>query len=205
MNVVLKSPCGDYYLYSVIKTPRTEAGYEVRGLRLRPDGAVAQVTLKTVFMSKEVAAARVRTLAKFKILKKKCREVPIEELPAGAKKLLASDLDTVIDQDEFVEMVASAANERVVVFKDVNGLEAVFEVDTEYVAHVDPDDPDILIVEDSDGKPRNCFKDRFSSVVNSGRAKEVERRKDIGKAVGKKFLDFVRSGGKLPPSGNVWL
>jgi hypothetical protein len=203
MNVALQTPHGDYYLYSVTKVPRTAAGHEVRGLRLHKDGTFDEITLKAVFMSLGAAEARMRTLVKFKVLKKKCRVVPIGELPEESRRLLAPDLGTVMDQDEFVEMVASAANERIVVFKDVTGLEGVFDVDTEYVAHVDPDDKEIMVVEGADGKPRNCFLDRFSSVEDSGRAKEIERRKAIGKAVGQKFLDFVRSGGKLPPSGNV--
>jgi len=204
MNVALRAPDGSIYLYSVLKVPRTEAGYEIRGLRLESDGTAADTTLKTVFASRKQAESRIRILIGLKKRKKKCVEVPISELPPSARKLLAPDLDGVMDSEDFKEMVYQVENERNVMFLDVVGLEGVFQEGVKYKAHVDARDPEMLLVHGPDGSTHHCFKDRFLLIETTEKSDEVQKAMSSGMLArirAERKRDF--RVGKEPSVGNA--
>jgi len=176
LNRAMIMPDGTYFVYSVLKVPRTEAGHEVRGLSVNLDGSVREVTVKAVFRSRKAAEDRLRTLARMKMLKKKAREVSEHELPDVVRSKLAPDLDSVMGPADFLGMVEREKNRRVVVFRDVTGLEDVFEPDVEYDGVEDPDDGDIVVVTGPDGEPRNCFRSRFLRIDITPGAREASAK-----------------------------
>ena len=174
MNVVTVAPDGSYYrIYSVAM--ESTGKYRVQGVKVSPAGLVLS-TGAELLPTLEAAKDRLRGLIRVKKKKQDEGEFPISDLPEPCRKFLLPDVETSMSPDEFIVMVRRARRERVVVFKDIDGLNGAFMPWDEYVGFQDPEDEDIVIVTGDDGRTYNCSTSRFESVRPSDRAVEAARR-----------------------------
>ena len=169
MNVAMWSEKRrEYYLASV----RKDGGFVARGRRVSEDGRLLELCAPFAFASKAEAEARCGDLAKTKGKKKGYVPVPLEKLPPEVQAHLQAPPDMQLTPQEMVALLAESRLELYVVFADVAGMEAWFDVGVEYIG-CETGDKDFIRVYDRFGQPRECFRLRACSVKPTERAVEV--------------------------------
>lgn len=171
MNIILQlAGAGDFYIASVRKC--TGNRWALRGVTLNSNGVLKGTANVLYFESRKEAEKKCRKRAKIKQARKSYAIVGVDALPKEALRFLAPDPDSVISIEEMVELIDKAKRERYVFFKNVMGIEHLFQLGLEYLAYI-TDDEDILEVEADNGERHSCIMERFSEVKETETALQV--------------------------------
>jgi hypothetical protein len=182
MNFVLKDPIlNRFTVYSVV---RAENEYRIRYLLVDDGGNLLGRLMYQSFpfatdasdCEKDKAlrevVSRVKKMVKLKIRKREWQEV--HDVPAHIASFLVTSEDP-ISNSQMVSMINAARHERYVVFRDVGGIEDLFDAGVQYLA-LDTGNPDTLDVFDRFGEIKACFKARFASVEMTEDGKELAKK-----------------------------
>jgi len=172
VNVASQNANGEYYIASIYVT--TTGEYGVESVYLLRDGTKRADGGRWVYKNKAEAIKRVGRLMHTKKRMKGFHRIDLGNLPDRAKKFLRPNVDTYLPPDEMLRMVEEAIDERYVEFDCVTGLEERFDEGLEYLAQVDREDPDYLLVWDRNGIQCKCHKSRFSRIDKTERTLKVD-------------------------------
>jgi hypothetical protein len=172
MNIALQTPGGEFYIACIKKNG---GPYIVVGKYILPDGTVRQFGQEFRFDRLEDAEKRCRAMAKMKVRKKGFLPVLLEDLPEATHRHLEIPPDMQLTPEEMIEFVRDARRERYVVFGDVFGIEAYFDLGVEYLALTVPGDDEHFLVYDKYGEKRHYHKDRMESVRMTERSEEASK------------------------------
>jgi hypothetical protein len=123
------------------------------------------------YKSRKEAEKAVRQRAKKK-LARNYEKILIDDLPEKAMRHLAPDPDKVISTEEMIEMITVAKKERYVFFKNVSGMDHLFQIGMEYLAYITDEDEILEVVADN-GERVMCMWERFSDVKETETANEA--------------------------------
>lgn len=166
MNIVLFSDEKKEYCIACIKVGIGDSGipnYMVQGKRIDSFGRFIAFGQPFNFSVKKEAEKRCISLARIK-RRHGYKEIALDVVQSYLHKHLEVPPDMKLTPQQMIEFLTKSRRERYVVFKDISGLEDCFDLGVQYLAYT-VDEDDVLLVYDKFGEARNCFKERFLTIV----------------------------------------
>jgi len=173
VNIALHNVKGDEYYIASLKVASNADGYIAIGKRIRSDGRLIALGQPSYFPLKGLAERKIRDQIKIKIKRRGWIRVNLERLPVSVVKYLEVPTEMQVTPEELVMVLRNAQVERYVIFKDVVGLEDLFDAGVEYLGYV-TEDENIIKVFDKFGVLRDCFTLRLLSSEWTERAIEAK-------------------------------
>jgi len=165
MNIVLFNEVKKEYCIVCIKVGMGDSGipnYMVQGKRIHAvRGCLHGQPFN--FSVKKEAEKRCRSLARIK-RRHGYKEIALDKIQSYLHRYLEVPPDMNLTPQQMIEFLTKSRRERYVVFKNISGLEDCFDLGVQYLAYT-VDEDDVLLVYDKFGESRNCFKERFSTIV----------------------------------------
>jgi hypothetical protein len=158
MNLILKGN-GGFYVASI---RRSGDGFESVGRRISEDGRILAAGGVFRFDTDKEARAKARDMIKTKILKRGWVPVQASEVPESVARLMYPPIDCQLTIEEAIGMILRQKSEKYVIFSDVAGIGAYFDVGVEYIGY---DAGESLIdVVDNFGQIRRCMTSRIAAT-----------------------------------------
>lgn len=177
MNIALWNKARkEYYIVSVKSHANEDDAFVTRGKRVSPEGRLIEWCEGFAFETKAEAERKCRDLAKMKARKGKGEVIPLEKLPKIVMNFLEVPPDMQLTPQEMIELLANIEREKYVTFKDLNGMEDLFDPGIQYLGF-ETEDPEFVKVFDKFGQIRDCLKSRIATTEPTERAIELREKK----------------------------